>query len=582
MNLSVASQLPSEISPTSLGIDLTIDVQRKRRRTFAIISHPDAGKTTLTEKLLLYGGSIEVAGAVRGRKSQRAATSDWMEMEKQRGISVSSTVLTFEYQGCQINLLDTPGHHDFSEDTYRTLMAADAAVMVIDLAKGIETQTEKLFRVCALRKIPVITFVNKVDRPGRSPLEIIAEIEHKFSIEPVPQNWPLGSGKEFRGFVDLNQATVHLFNQRDSDRRITAEIQPWSDLVATDDEASSTNPAKTSEPIQSLSRTLLDTTREEVDLVQMAGAQLEPARFLRGEQTPVFFGSALTNFGVEHFLRGFLELCPPPSDRLSNIGVVRASQPDFSGFIFKIQANLDPRHRDRVAFLRICTGKFQRDMEVVVARTGKKLRIPRALRIFGQDRQTMDEAFPGDIIGVVCPGEFQLGDTLCQGATIQYEPLPQFSPEFFAVLDCPDTSRRKQFDRGLKQLVEEGAIQVFYETKSSRREMILAAVGELQFDVVRFRLESEYNAPTSLSWRQYKLARWFNATAEEKANLKLSYAAKLVCDHYGNDAILLLSEWDDKVLVRENPNVEFYSIRVSNFKQASAMKPLLTNALSSG
>ena len=560
----MTAQIVSTLSPPLLGIDMAIDAQRKRRRTFAIISHPDAGKTTLTEKLLLYGGSIEVAGAVRGRKSQRAATSDWMELEKQRGISVSSTVLTFEFQGCQINLLDTPGHHDFSEDTYRTLMAADAAVMVIDLAKGIESQTEKLFKVCALRKIPVITFVNKVDRPGRSPLEIIAEIEQKFSIEPVPQNWPLGSGKGFRGFVDLNQDDIHLFNERDNDRRVSALVKQWSDFAENYEDASSET---TSDLNQTLSRSLLDTTREEVDLVRLAGAKLEAARFLRGEQTPVFFGSALTNFGVEHFLKGFLELCPPPGDRLSNLGMVRASRPDFSGFIFKIQANLDPRHRDRVAFLRICTGKFQRDMEVVVARSGKQLRIPRALRIFGQDRQTIDEAFPGDIIGVVCPGEFQLGDTLCQGSTIQFEPLPQFSPEFFAILECPDTSRRKQFDRGLKQLVEEGAIQVFYESKATRREMILAAVGELQFDVVRFRLESEYNAPTSLSWRPYKLARWFNATVEETKNLKLSYAAKLVCDHFGHDAILLQSEWDDKVLERENPKIRFCSIRASTFEQ---------------
>ena len=560
----MTAQIVSTLSPPLLGIDMAIDAQRKRRRTFAIISHPDAGKTTLTEKLLLYGGSIEVAGAVRGRKSQRAATSDWMELEKQRGISVSSTVLTFEFQGCQINLLDTPGHHDFSEDTYRTLMAADAAVMVIDLAKGIETQTEKLFKVCALRKIPVITFVNKVDRPGRSPLEIIAEIEKKFSIEPVPQNWPLGSGKGFRGFVDLNQDDIHLFNERDNDRRVSALVKQWSDFAENYEDTSSES---TNDLTQTLSRTLLDTTHEEVDLVRLAGAKLEAARFLRGEQTPVFFGSALTNFGVEHFLKGFLELCPPPGDRLSNLGMLRASRPDFSGFIFKIQANLDPRHRDRVAFLRICTGKFQRDMEVVVARSGKRLRIPRALRIFGQDRQTMDEAFPGDIIGVVCPGEFQLGDTLCQGSTIQFEPLPQFSPEFFAVLECPDTSRRKQFDRGLKQLVEEGAIQVFYESKATRREMILAAVGELQFDVVRFRLESEYNAPTSISWRPYKLARWFNATVEETKNLKLSYAAKLVCDHFGHDAILLQSEWDDKVLERENPKIRFCSIRASTFEQ---------------
>jgi len=565
--------------PVDTPIDAAIESQRKRRRTFAIISHPDAGKTTLTEKLLLYGGSIAVAGAVRGRKTQKSATSDWMELEKQRGISVSSTVLTFEYLGCQINLLDTPGHHDFSEDTYRTLMAADAAVMVIDLAKGIESQTEKLFKVCALRKIPVITFVNKVDRPGRSPLEIIAEIEKKFSIESVPQNWPLGSGKEFRGFVDLIQDKIHLFNDRDSDHKILSSIQTWSELDAiAEEEANSPKVASKNDLKPILTQELVNATREEVDLVRMAGSTLETDRFLRGEQTPVFFGSALTNFGVEHFLRGFLELCPPPSDRLSNVGVVRASRLDFSGFIFKIQANLDPRHRDRVGFLRICTGKFERDMEVVVARTGKRLRIPRALRIFGQDRQTMDEAFPGDIIGVVCPGEFQLGDTLCQGQTIQFEPLPQFSPEFFAVLDCPDTSRRKQFDRGLKQLVEEGAIQVFYEPKSARREMILAAVGELQFDVVRFRLESEYNAPTSISWRPYKLARWFNATEEEKKNLKLSYAAKLVSDHLGNDAILLQSEWDDKVLERENSSIRFYSIRASSFDQASKLPPSMLSA----
>jgi len=575
MSPSIENQLnPTAVtstSPTTFGFDAYIDSQRKRRRTFAIISHPDAGKTTLTEKLLLYGGSIEVAGAVRGRKTQRAATSDWMELEKQRGISVSSTVLTFEYEGCQINLLDTPGHHDFSEDTYRTLMAADAAVMVIDLAKGIESQTEKLFKVCALRKIPVITFVNKVDRPGRSPLEIIAEIEQKFKIESVPQNWPLGSGKEFSGFVDLIQDNVHLFLERDSDRKISASVQQWSDLNAIEEDSEDVIPPPRNGLPQSLSRKLVDSTREEVDLIRMAGSTLETDRFLHGEQTPVFFGSALTNFGVEHFLRGFLDLCPPPGDRLSSLGTIPASQPDFSGFIFKIQANLDPRHRDRVAFLRICTGKFERDMEVVIARSGKRLRIPRALRIFGQDRQTMDEAFPGDIIGVVCPGEFQLGDTLCHGSTLHFEPLPQFSPEFFAVLDCPDTSRRKQFDRGLKQLVEEGAIQVFYEAKSMRREMILAAVGELQFDVVRFRLESEYNAPTSISWRPHKLARWFDATEEQKKNLRLSYAAKLVCDHYGNDAILLQSEWDDKVLERENPNIRFHSIRVSKFQPSAAV-----------
>lgn len=547
-----------------------VETERRRRRTFAIISHPDAGKTTLTEKLLLFGGSIEIAGAVRGRKSQRAATSDWMEMEKQRGISVSSTVLTFEYEGCQINLLDTPGHHDFSEDTYRTLMAADAAVMVIDLAKGIESQTEKLFKVCAMRKIPVLTFVNKVDRPGRSPLEILDEIERKFSIEAVPHNWPLGAGQEFAGIVDLKTDEIQLFSDKTGQRRTSASVLSWDQLFEAIDAKESGSPTKTaSDPTGNLTRELAETVQEEVELIRLAGTQLEQESFLTGDQTPVYFGSALTNFGVENFLRGFIQLCPPPSDRISNVGLVPAGRSEFSGFIFKIQANLDPRHRDRVAFLRVCTGKFERDMEVTVARSGKRIRLPRALKIFGQDRVTMDEAYPGDIIGVVCPGEFQLGDTLCQGQVIQYEPLPQFSPEFFAVLDCHDTSRRKQFDKGLEQLVEEGAIQLFHDARATRREMILAAVGELQFDVVRFRLESEYNVPTKIVWHPYKMARWFSASEADQKKLNLPYSAKLVRDQYGHDAVLLQSEWDVKVLERDNSSIKFDAIRKSTFDETN-------------
>jgi peptide chain release factor 3 len=538
-----------------------LESERLRRRTFAIISHPDAGKTTLTEKLLLYGGSIEIAGAVRGRKTQRAATSDWMELEKQRGISVSSTVLTFEYNGNQINLLDTPGHHDFSEDTYRTLMAADAAVMVIDLAKGIESQTEKLFRVCALRKMPVITFVNKVDRPGRSPLEIIDEIERKFEIEAVPQNWPLGSGADFRGVIDLEAEQVHLFQERDGQRRTAGAVLSWEELEA----------AAQADPVTGeRHRKSLATAREEVELVKMAGGQFDSQQFLQGQQTPVYFGSALTNFGLEYFLRGFLKQCPPPGDRLSNVGVVRGSKPEFTGFVFKIQANLDPKHRDRVAFMRVCSGRFERDMEVTVARSGKRLRLPRALKIFGQDRQTMDDAYPGDIIGVVCPGEFQLGDTLCQGEPVQFEPLPQFAPEYFAVLECPDTSRRKQFDRGLEQLLEEGAIQMFHDASATRREMILAAVGELQFDVVRFRLESEYNTPTNISWRPYKLARWFNATEEQVKEMKIPYTAKRVRDQFGHHAVLLQSEWEARILERDNASIAFQAIRTTSFAQQLA------------
>ncbi len=542
--------IPENLAETTTAAHTIAEIekQRLRRRTFAIISHPDAGKTTLTEKLLLFGNSIEIAGAVRGRKSERTATSDWMELEKERGISISSTALTFEFAGFQINLLDTPGHHDFSEDTYRTLMAADAAVMVIDLAKGIEAQTEKLFRVCALRKIQVLTFVNKVDRQGRSPLEIIDEIERKFSIEPVPQNWPLGSGEDFRGFVDLLDDSIHLFDERRSSSRISPKIVSWEDLE-------STQPAINPELIQA--------TNEEVELVRMAGATLETSRFLDGSQTPVFFGSALTNFGIEHFLHGFLRLCPPPGSRVNDGKRLSTDNSNFSGFVFKIQANLDPRHRDRVAFLRVCSGMFERNMEVTIARTMKKIRIARAFRLFGQDRQTLDEAYPGDIIGLVCPGELRLGDTLCQNEIVHQEGLPQFSPEFFAVLHCTDTAKRKQFDRGLKQLVEEGAIQVFHDAHSKRREFLLAAVGELQFDVVRYRLESEYNAPTTLSWRPYKLARWFNATDAQKASLQLPSMAKLALDQFGNNAVLLHSEWDEKTLHRLNPKIQFEEIRVS-------------------
>ncbi|MCC6511743.1 MAG: peptide chain release factor 3 [Pirellulaceae bacterium] len=529
------------------------EMQRKRRRTFAIISHPDAGKTTLTEKLLLFGGSIEIAGVVRGRKTQRAATSDWMEMEKQRGISVSSTALTFEYAGCQVNLLDTPGHHDFSEDTYRTLMAADAAVMVIDLAKGIETQTEKLFQVCHLRKIPIITFVNKVDRPGRASLEILDEIERRFSLEPIPQNWPLGTGADFEGIVDLNSDQLYLFNDRQGSRRIAADVMNWHEL----------------EESNQVSASLINSTRDEVELVRSAGGAFNEEAFLSGRQTPVFFGSALTNFGVEHFLNGFLRLCPPPGVRPNDTANVPVDPTQFSGFVFKIQANLDPRHRDRVAFVRVCSGRFERDMEITIARSGKKTRLSRAVRIFGQDRITIEEAYPGDIIGLVCPGEFRLGDTLCDGPVFSYDALPQFSPEFFAVLDCSDTGRRKQFDRGLAQLIEEGAIQMFHDPRSTRRECILGAVGELQFDVVQFRLQSEYNAASRVSWRPYKLARWFDlpdlpkaADANEIADrIKLPYAAKLVKDQFGHDAVLLQTDWDLTTLLRENPKVSFQSIR---------------------
>ena len=534
-------------------IDPIVDNEVRRRRTFAIISHPDAGKTTLTEKLLLFGGCIDVAGAVRGRKTQRSVTSDWMELEKQRGISVSSTVLTFEFEGYQVNLLDTPGHHDFSEDTYRTLMAADCAVMVIDVAKGVETQTEKLFRVCALRRIPVMTFVNKVDRPGIEPLQLMAEIQSKLGIEPIPQNWPLGLGADFRGIVWLETQEAMLFDERDGDRRIGYRSIALGDL--------------TEEHVRARD---LAQTREEVELLVAAGSTFDRERFLRGEISPVYFGSALTNFGVENFLREFLRQCPPPGDRLSDRGPVPANRSAFAGFVFKIQANLDPRHRDRVAFVRVCAGRFRREMEVLHPRSNKKLRLRRAHRVFGQERETMEEAFPGDIVGLVNPGEFHLGDTICEGVAVNFEPLPQFSPEFFAVLRCRDTMRRKQFARGMEQLLEEGAIQVFHDARGARREPILAAVGELQFDVVRFRLESEYTTQTEVEWLPYKLARWVELDMEQLENIRLPSNSRVVTDQFGHPAILFGSKWDAEYTQRENPTVKFLAIRSGGWSSHSA------------
>ena len=557
-----------------------IEDARLRRRTFAIISHPDAGKTTLTEKLLLFGGSIEVAGAVRGRKAQRTARSDWMELEKQRGISVSSTVLTFQFENAHVNLLDTPGHHDFSEDTYRTLMAADCAVMVIDAAKGIESQTEKLFRVCAARGIPVITFVNKIDRPGPSPLEILGQIEEEFSIAAVPINWPIGSGPDFSGIVDIASNRMHIFENNPSDVLATALEHPWPEVLEANESTTEENCSNGPVPMgQSLRSEVLTRANEELELVQHAGHVYHREKFLQGDQTLVFFGSALVNFGMELFLRGFIDRCPPPP---SESGIAPDDSggpensdavPQFSGFVFKIQANLDPMHRDRVAFIRVCSGRFERDMDVTITRSGNRVRLPRALKVFGRERVTMDEAYPGDIIGVVCPGELRLGDTVFERTPVQYPGVPQFPPEVFASIHCPDTSRRKQFDRGLEQLVEEGAVQLFYGT-GRQRDAILAAVGELQFDVVQFRLESEYKAPSRLQRLPYSHARWYHC-GDRHASLKAPYSSKIVNDSFGSPAILLQSEWDLSQLERNNPDFTFDAIHEmrSSVEDLSALSP---------
>lgn len=524
--------------------DPVVRRETDRRRTFAIIAHPDAGKTTLTEKLLLYGGQLAEAGMVRGRKASRAVTSDWMELERQRGISITSTVLAFEYRNHQINLLDTPGHQDFSEDTYRTLYAADCAVMVLDFAKGIESQTEKLFRVCALRQIPVLTFINKVDRVGRDPFELLDEIESKFGLEAVPFNWPIGSGREFQGVYDRRTGLAHLF---DPDCRGDT-IVPYR-TVALD--------ALTEADVPT---THLDQLRSDLELLEGAGGTFSAADFHQGTQTPVFFASALNNYGIENFLDHFLEVSPCPQSRISDVGLIPVDRPEFSGFVFKIQANLDPRHRDRVAFIRVCSGRFERDMSVTHAGTGRQINVRRCHRVFANERETMDVAYPGDILGLVNPGRLQLGDTLCVGDIIHYERLPQFPPEQFAVFRCADTQRRKQFTAGIQQLSEEGAIQIFYMSESQLGEPILAAIGELQFDVVKYRMESEYNTQVSVQRMPFCLARWIDPPDTDPTTLLLDRESRVVLDTLRQPVVLFCSEWACNYYTKQNPKIQFRAV----------------------
>jgi len=463
------------------------------RKTFAIISHPDAGKTTLTEKLLLYGNAIDLAGSVRARRNQRAATSDWMEMERERGISITSTILQFPYHNYIINLLDTPGHQDFSEDTYRTLSAVDSAVMVIDAAKGIEPQTLKLFEVCRRRGIPIFTFINKMDRPARDPLDLLDEIKKVLGMEPVPMNWPIGDGIDFKGVYDRAAKGVYAFERVERNERIAGErFIPADEL-----EASQLLPAAKIHALQ-----------ESIHLLDEVGVVFHHQSVLQEKQTPVFFGSALTNFGVRLFLDSFVNIAPPPQPYLSDVGIVSPDMPDFSGFIFKIQANMNPKHRDSVAFLRICSGSFQRGMDLIHAQSGKTLRMLRPYKLFASEREIIEEAHPGDVLGLPNNGEFAIGDTLCVGATLRFAPIPRFQPEHFALLRNTDLNKQKQFHKGLQQLESEGAIQMLYNINAFKREPILAVVGQLQFDVAQSRLKTEYNTPTILERLPHTHLRW--------------------------------------------------------------------------
>ncbi len=516
--------------------------ETERRRTFAIISHPDAGKTTLTEKFLLYGGAVQLAGSVTARKNQRQSTSDWMDLERKRGISISSTVLQFEYNGYRINLLDTPGHQDFSEDTYRVLTAVDAVVMVIDAAKGIETQTRKLFEVCRRRHIPIFTFMNKLDRPTRDPLELIDELEHVLGIGAFPMNWPLGTGFHFRGVIDRLTRQVHLFELAAGGAyRAPVEISTLADPLV---------------------RERLDTdvhgrVSEELEMLDLAGNAFHAPEVLAGTTTPVFFGSARNNFGVQLLLDGFLAHAEPPRPRLSRGTIVPVDSAGFSGFIFKIQANMDPRHRDRVAFLRVCSGKFTRDMTAVHAQTGKSIRLPNAAKLFGRDRETVDEAYPGDIVGFVGQSLLGIGDTLAEDPTIVYDEIPRFPPECFAMLSNPNPSKFKRFREGLDQLLQEGVVQGFRPRNASQQVPILAAVGPLQFEVFQYRLGSEYGAESRLDPAEWKFARWIHPSVDGAliSPGMLPTGAVLADDSRGQSVILFPGDWALSYFAEKNPSI---------------------------
>ncbi|MEH7442932.1 peptide chain release factor 3 [Bacillus sp. JJ1122] len=509
------------------------------RRTFAIISHPDAGKTTLTEKLLLFGGAIRDAGTVKAKKTGKFATSDWMEIEKQRGISVTSSVMQFDYDGFKVNILDTPGHQDFSEDTYRTLTAVDSAVMIIDSAKGIEDQTLKLFKVCRMRGIPIFTFINKLDRQGKMPLELLAELEEVLGIESYPMNWPIGMGKEFLGIYDRFNNRIEQFRVEEDDRFLTLNDNGEIEGVHKLKESS-----------------LYDQTLEEIMLLDEAGNEFSAERIAEGNLTPVFFGSALTNFGVQTFLDSYLQFAPTPQPRNSTAGEINPLADEFSGFIFKIQANMNPAHRDRIAFLRICSGKFERGMTVQLSRTGKPMKLAQSTQFMADDRSTVEEAVAGDIIGLYDPGTYQIGDTIVSGKeAFQYEKLPQFTPELFVRVSAKNVMKQKHFHKGIQQLVQEGAIQLFKTVKTD--EYLLGAVGQLQFEVFEARMRNEYNVEVLMERQGSKIARWIEG---DQVNENLSSSRSLlVTDRFDKKAFLFENDFALRWFQEKNPEVKLYN-----------------------
>jgi len=518
-----------------------------RRRTFAIISHPDAGKTTLTEKLLLYGGAIQAAGSVRARRDQRSTTSDWMELEKERGISISSTLLQFDYENCVINLLDTPGHKDFSEDTYRVLTAVDSVVMVIDAAKGIEERTKKLFEICRLRGIPIFTFMNKMDRPALHPLDLLDELEKVLGIGAFPVTWPFGSGPEFRGVYDRLEKKLHLF-ERTPHGKYMAPVQ----VGGIRDESLRNQ----------IEPHILDPWIEELEVLAGAGESFSEDQLRAGQITPVFFGSGMTNFGVQLLLDYFVKHGAPPQPRLSGDKPIKPEDPDFSGFVFKVQANMNPRHRDRLTFVRVCSGKFVKDMVVNDPESGKPVRLSYPQKLFGQDRESLEVAYPGDIVGLVTHKAFRIGDTLTSNPEIRFDEIPRFPPEAFAFIRNAGADRYKQLRAGLSQLLDEGVIQSFTIPGEYQGSTLLGAVGQLQFDVVMYRLQNEYLADPRLEPAPFTQIRWFapGIKKEQFDNEYIGSGVKLALDVRGQLVILFPTEWGADYFAQKHPSLVLHRV----------------------
>lgn len=518
----------------------------ERRRTFAIISHPDAGKTTMTEKLLLYGGAIRLAGTVKSRKSNKHAMSDWMEIEKQRGISVTSSVMQFEYKDHCINILDTPGHQDFSEDTYRTLVAADSAVMLIDGAKGVEAQTIKLFQVCSMRKIPIFTFINKMDRASKDPFELMEELENVLGIKSYPINWPIGIDGDFKGVYNRMLNQIELF---ESGKHGTNTIS--SNKGSVDDDIFK----------ELLGDHYYNKLIEDIELLDMAGDKFDLNKVLKGELTPIFFGSAMTNFGVEPFLEEFLNMAPKPSEIKTSNGIINAFSEDFSGFIFKIQANMNPTHRDRIAFLRICSGKYSKGLNVHHVQAGKKIRLSQPQQFMAQDRNIVEEAYAGDIIGLFDPGIFNIGDTLSQkDNNIIFDDIPSFPAEHFARVSAKDTMKRKQFIKGIEQLSQEGAIQVFKQLHIGVEEVIVGTVGVLQFEVLEHRLRAEYGVEIRISILTHRAARWVKNEGINIGDLNVTSSTILAEDFRGKSVLIFENDWSINWVTEKNKDIELIDI----------------------